>query len=231
MFDICLGATAILLGLPEITGSQNRQLVRPIFGRGAKVGAESNDAMRAYETLRRCIQACYCNDPARQPDGLVGRLWQRQVNRGDLDDEVVVETLTTIAVNCLDSLPTLMHRLISEFSGKPQTSAVEATPIKLRAAVEEGLRFHGPSVFVHRRLAADVLVQGRRLRAGDRAILAIGAANRDPAKFAGPDAFSVNRNAAGHLALGYGSHACLGGAFTRMATANVVGVALGEPPP
>ncbi|MEU4539953.1 cytochrome P450 [Streptosporangium sp. NPDC023825] len=59
---------------------------------------------------------------------------------------------------------------------------------------------------------------GRQLRAGDTVIIAINAANRDPARFADPDVLDLRRSAAGHLAFGHGVHQCLGQQPARIET-------------
>lgn len=68
---------------------------------------------------------------------------------------------------------------------------------------------------------ADVEVAGVTIRTGDRVLVRLGAANRDPARFEEPHAFCPGR-AAGHLAFGRGAHHCLGAALARLE----VGVAL-----
>lgn len=40
--------------------------------------------------------------------------------------------------------------------------------------------------------------------------------NRDPRQWTDPDAYDITRRATGHLTFGYGLHACLGMAFSRM---------------
>lgn len=68
---------------------------------------------------------------------------------------------------------------------------------------------------------ADIEVAGVTIRKGDRVLVRLGAANRDPARFAEPDAFRPGR-ATGHLAFGRGAHHCLGAALARLE----IGVAL-----
>jgi cytochrome P450 len=53
-------------------------------------------------------------------------------------------------------------------------------------------------------------LDGQRLRRGDRVLVCYGAANRDPAKFADPDRFDLDRGLAAHVRFGSGRHRCLG---------------------
>jgi len=52
--------------------------------------------------------------------------------------------------------------------------------------------------------------------------LVLGSANRDPAVFEDPDAFSLRRGANRHLAFGFGSHLCVGTALSRMEAAAAI---------
>ncbi|MBB5084192.1 cytochrome P450 [Nonomuraea endophytica] len=83
-------------------------------------------------------------------------------------------------------------------------------------AVEELLRYVTPiALSVPRHATAAVEVCGAEVP--DRAVVrcAWGAANRDPARFAEPDAFDPARPDNAHLAFGYGHHFCLGAALAR----------------
>jgi cytochrome P450 len=86
-------------------------------------------------------------------------------------------------------------------------------------AVEELLRHAGPARAVFRRAVAEVPIGRARVAPGDRLILRLAAANRDPARFPEPGRLDVRRGAAGHLALGGGAHACAGAPLVRVAVA------------
>jgi cytochrome P450 len=67
-----------------------------------------------------------------------------------------------------------------------------------------------------RRIATeDVEVGGVRIRAGEGVVVALQAANRDPAVFANPDKLDLSREARQHLAFGHGLHQCVGQSLAR----------------
>ena len=51
---------------------------------------------------------------------------------------------------------------------------------------------------------------GKRIRAGQRVISALGAANRDPTVFTNPDSLDITRKEKSHISFGRGIHHCLG---------------------
>ncbi|WP_424217963.1 cytochrome P450 [Thauera humireducens] len=57
---------------------------------------------------------------------------------------------------------------------------------------------------------------GHRLRRGDLVIALIGAANRDPARYAEPDRFDITRREGSHLAFGSGPHVCIGAGLSLL---------------
>ena len=87
-----------------------------------------------------------------------------------------------------------------------------------RTAVEEFLRFEGPATARVRYVARPFAWQGHRLEAGQRVVLSIAGANRDPAVFPDPDRFDIGRDPNPHLGFGHGRHFCLGAALARLET-------------
>jgi cytochrome P450 len=85
------------------------------------------------------------------------------------------------------------------------------------AAVEEFLRYDAPvphSTF--RYAAVDTEIGGVTIPAGDQVLISIASANRDPARFADPDALDIGREDKRHVAFGHGIHFCLGAPLGRM---------------
>lgn len=83
---------------------------------------------------------------------------------------------------------------------------------------EEALRFDN-SIHRQTRIARrDVDMLGVSIPAGSYVFFLIGAANRDPRRFASPDEFNPQRPDLGSVAFGHGVHFCLGAPLARLET-------------
>jgi hypothetical protein len=89
-------------------------------------------------------------------------------------------------------------------------------PGLIASAVEEFLRFESSNQLGNRRTTRDVELGGVALAAGTGVTLAIGAANRDPERFARPDRLDLARTPNRHLAFGTGPHQCVGMNVARL---------------
>lgn len=82
--------------------------------------------------------------------------------------------------------------------------------------VEETLRYDGPVHQATRLATVDRHIAGQHIRRGDRLVLLIGAAHRDPRRFERPESFDPARDGTGLLGFGAGLHFCLGADLARM---------------
>ena len=89
---------------------------------------------------------------------------------------------------------------------------------KVPAAVEELLRYEGPSQYNVRYSLREVSLHGKTIPAGSAVMLINGSANRDERMFIEPDRFDIDRkrSVGYNLGFGYGIHSCLGAALARM---------------
>ncbi|MFI5806268.1 cytochrome P450 [Streptomyces sp. NPDC051561] len=84
-------------------------------------------------------------------------------------------------------------------------------------AVEEMLRYDGPvETSTFRFTGEPVEIGGVSVPAGKAVLVAVGAGDRDPARYPDPDRFDIRRPTQGHLAFGHGIHFCLGAPLARM---------------
>lgn len=104
-----------------------------------------------------------------------------------------------------------------------------ADPTLIPPLIEEVLRLDCPVQWLPRTVTDEgATIGGRELPAGSRALLAWGAANRDPEHFTDPAAFNPDRNEGTHLAFGHGTHFCLGAGLARSQTRRAFEVLLGR---
>lgn len=92
------------------------------------------------------------------------------------------------------------------------------------AVLTELLRLDAPVQSTVRTATAEQRIGDAQIAAGDSVVVVVAAANRDPAVFAEPSRFRLDRTGPAPLAFGYGAHYCLGSALARLE----LGIALRE---
>lgn len=97
-----------------------------------------------------------------------------------------------------------------------QWERLVADPSLAASAIEEYLRYDGPSGALARVAAADLEMGGKTIREGQRLFAFMNSANRDPEAFADPDRFDIGREPNAHLTFGHGIHFCLGAPLARL---------------
>jgi len=86
----------------------------------------------------------------------------------------------------------------------------------LPSAIEETMRYDGPTQMMARTTTRDVELHGKTIPKGAKVALLFTSANRDERKFADGESFDIRRDPRDHLGFGGGLHACLGAALARM---------------
>ncbi len=99
---------------------------------------------------------------------------------------------------------------------RDQWERLVAEPDLARGAVEELLRYDSPVQVVLRIAMADVAIGGRSIPSGHMVTPVLGAANRDPKRYADPDRLDITRNEAPLVSFGGGVHFCLGAPLARL---------------
>lgn len=211
---IPLIAIAMVLGLSEGTWQELRQIAtefrRGSFGEREQmmIAARALEGFLSREiearrgvddgtVLAKIVNADF--DGAPMPhDALLGMLHVLFIAGYETTVHAIGSLVQMIAVT-----PGLRERLIAH----PETIA---------AAVDESLRLEAPVTGVARTVTHDLSFGGELLRAGERVLMMIAAANRDDVAFAEPDTAVCPRENNRHLAFGFGVHRCLGEFLARL---------------
>lgn len=82
--------------------------------------------------------------------------------------------------------------------------------------MEETLRYDTSSQMLARKVVKDVELHGKRVPAGDRMLLLVGSANRDPRVFEHADTYDLDRDTSQLVSFGGGRHFCLGANLARL---------------
>jgi cytochrome P450 len=97
-----------------------------------------------------------------------------------------------------------------------QWERLVADPSLADSAVEEYLRYDGPSGAFARVAAAELEMRGKTIRTGQRVFAFMNSANRDPDAVDDPERFDIGRPQNPHLTFGHGIHFCLGAPLARL---------------
>ena len=170
-------------------------------------------------------------DRRRRPgDDLVSRLLAARTAGGDrlADEELVFVCMMCFIAGNETTKSLVGNGLLALLRHPDQADRLRRDPGLARAAVTEALRYDSPLALTKRRATRDQQIGGQPVRAGDQLLLCLAAANRDPAVFADPDAFDLDREPRAHLGFGHGMHGCLGGMLAELQAEVAFGTLAGD---
>lgn len=175
--------------------------------------------MAASAALREYFSGVLAQRREAPADDLISDLAVAQIEGQVLSDEEIYAFLRLLLPAGVEttyrSSGNLMHTLLTHTD---QLSALRSDRGLIPAAIEEGLRWEPPILFVMRRATRDSELAGVAIPAGAVISVSIGSANRDPAYVDDPDRFDVRRPNPRHLTFGEGPHICLGMHLARLET-------------
>lgn len=150
-------------------------------------------------------------------DDIVTRLVHAKIDDRPITDEEVQGYLQTLILGGLDTTSGAAGNALVRMTKQPGIrERLIAEPELRRDAVEEFLRVDAPTIATARYVDTDTEVDGFRLCAGERVLLAWAVGNRDPELYDDPDQFKFGRTNTKHMTFGVGLHRCLGSNLARM---------------
>ncbi|RBY92991.1 cytochrome P450 [Blastococcus sp. TF02A-30] len=210
---------ADLLGVPT---ERRQDFLR--WGAAAAATLDPGLPLRRYLAADRALRAMhgfldehFARLRAEPGEDLVSTLVTLPAGEALTDRELHATVMLLLGAGFETTVNLLGNAVVLLDAHRDQWEALAADPAGWDGAVEEVLRFDSPVQLTGRTARADVELAGRRVRAGNRVTLLLGAANRDPEVFPDPGRFDVTRpNAREHLAFSGGIHYCLGAGLARL---------------
>ncbi|GAA2442182.1 cytochrome P450 [Streptomyces glaucus] len=216
---------AELLGVPAGDHRLFQEWASVLFG-GDQLGEAPDmaDLERALEAIAPTVREMngYMLDHIRHRrahpgEDLTSRLIAAEVDGARLTDQEMIGFVALLLVAGHITTTALLGNAVVTFDRHPGTlTALRADPGRLPDALEEVLRWLPPFPELGRRVTRPVELAGHRLPADALVMAHLGAANRDPARFADPDVLDVRRSPNPHLTFGHGIHFCFGAPLARL---------------
>jgi hypothetical protein len=139
------------------------------------------------------------------------------------DHEIIANVLFLFVAGHETTVNLIGNGLLALLRHPDQLRLLRADPDLIAGAVDEITRYDPPVQIVSRLLDEPVVLDDAELPAGAKVMLLLGAASRDPARYADPERLDVTRTAIKTLAFSGGPHYCLGAALGKLETAIMIG--------
>lgn len=208
-----------LLGIEEADRDRLRRLADTVVHREDGNPAIPPAAIQASQQMMLYFRDLVVERRQAPGGDLVSALLDSDLDGSKLDVPEVMAFLFLMVIAGNETTTKLIGNAVYWLWRHPEERArVRRDPALIPAWVEETLRYDGSTQMLARAVTRDVELHGRQVRAGDRLLLLIGAANRDERVFPDPDRYAIGRDTSQHLAFGKGTHFCLGASLARLET-------------
>jgi nocardicin N-oxygenase len=198
-----------ILGLPY----RDQHALRLAADRMLTLGLDPSDVRPiAASMLSRMREAV----SARRRDSAAGLITEL-TGPGELTDAEIADLAATLVLGGYETLAASIGTAVAALIAQPQALRALAHDTYLaERAAEELLRYTSVVQYGIDRVAAhDLVLGGQHIRAGDRVIAFLPAANRDTALCPDPETLDTGRAPVPHVAFGHGVHQCVGQQLAR----------------
>lgn len=207
-----------LIGVPPADRAEIRRLSDVVVHRDEGVHDVPPEGVEAALALVVYYSELLAHRRANPADDLTSALLDAEIDGVRLSDDDIIGFLFLMGVAGNETTTKLLgHCWFWAWRNPEQRDMVWADPARITDWVEETLRYDTSSQMLARSATVDMTLHGGTIAAGDRVLLLVGSANRDPRVFTDPDAYRIDRpDVANSLSFGFGRHFCLGASLARL---------------
>jgi cytochrome P450 len=214
------GVIAEFLGIPrdgrDLCKSWANDLRPIVFGSVDDPG-RFDRALQGTGRFREYLSEVLEAKASRPEEDLLSELVSSGAHQDGLTTDEIVATAAVLLFGGQETSKALITNSLAALANFPEAQMMlRAAPEILPAAIEEFVRFDGPTKFTMRTAREDVETEGGTVSAGDRVFLGIASANRDGLRFADPDCLDFCRSDPRHVGFGFGIHHCVGAPLARL---------------
>jgi cytochrome P450 len=208
------------LGLPDSEWVYLKKVADDLFNAEEGRGNDPDTVRRLAEELdsysRRLVRE-RIETPLDPTVDLISGIVGKSDGTYTVTEEDAVHVVRLLLVAGHNSTTSALGNAILRIADDEQLqSRLRHEPNLLAPAIDEILRVETPVQAVPRWADEDVEIHGRVIRAGEKVMLHLASANRDPDQFSSPDECVLGRERNPHLAFGRGIHRCIGMDLARL---------------
>lgn len=175
---------------------------------------------KAMEGALGLISWCYGLMGERKANprgGIVQAVVDGEVDGRPITEEESLGILSLLIFGGFDTTANAIASSLIHLARHPELQVeLRVHPDRLKAAMEEFLRYDPPVIGLARRAIKDVVVGGQTIPAGDAVYFSLAGANHDDIQFDRPDDLDLDRWPNKHLTFGAGVHRCVGSHLARV---------------
>lgn len=244
-----------MLGLPKSDHEHFHRWYTSIMGFLSNLAGDvqvTADGLRTKEEFEAYLVPVIQERRAQPGEDLLSTLCAAEIDGVRMTDQEIKAFCSLLLTAGGETTDKAIASVMSNLVQHPeQLQDVRDDHTLIAAAFAETLRHSPPVHMIMRQPAEDVELSGGVVEAGKTVTCLIGAANRDPARYADPDAFDLHRTdldqgraytaGANHTAFALGRHFCVGALLARteletgiaqlLDAMTDIRFAAGEPPP
>lgn len=203
--------------------------MQPFIGGATTSPDKYTRAEKGAQQMAAYFRAAIRERESRPKDDMLSKLVACREQDDALTEDEIIGTAILFLFGGHETTTNLIGNGVRALLQHPEsTKALRSDATLVKSAVEEILRFDGPTLASVRLVKTEHVRHGKTLKAGDRVFVMIHGANHDRDHFEQPEIFDIHRSPNPHLTFNYGIHFCLGAPLARLEGDVAIGRAIDQ---